>query len=548
MITDLKINEDAKQRYYDAGWWTKDTIADVWAKQSKLNPNKVFVTDDQGGQLTYAEIDSASNKVASWLSEVGVAAGDVVTFQLPTWAEFVPIFLGIAKVGGVMHPVARNYSEDDLAYIMNKVSTRAFICPTHHHTTNHEQLALDCLSDVETLDRSRIMLVRKSGPAPQTDLMTYEELLTSEPETAKVGEASSDDVAVILSTSGTTGKPKQALLTHNNILFSERAFIGGLGRNSDDVMFMPSPLNHATGFFHGVISPILLGGSTVLQQDFNADRAIELINEHHCTWSMGATPFIYDMLGSMDRNGTRTPSLSLFLSGGAPLPGSLVSCARDHGITLCECYGSTESCPHVYVPPERCEEWNGAWSGVTLPGIEITIVDGARNPVAPGVQGEEASRGPNVFVGYLNDPEQTDAVLDNEGWFYSGDLAYIDEEGRLRINGRKKEIVVRGGENISAREVDEASSAWPGIIDQATIGAPDARMGERICLFAVANPTYGSEPKLEELLSFLKEHGVSKRLWPERLELVDEIPHTATGKVQRYKLAEELKRRMKAED
>ncbi len=547
MITDLKINEDAKKRYYEAGWWTSDTIADIWAKQASLNPDKVFVTDDQSGRLTYAEIDSASDKVAAWLFEVGIRAGDVVTFQLPTWVEFVPIFLGIAKAGGVMHPVARNYSEDDLAYIMNKVSTRAFICPTHHHTTDHEKLALDCVSDVQSLDRSRIMLVRKSGPAPTTDLPTYEQIISSGVKPLDRPHVSSDDVAVILSTSGTTGKPKQALLTHNNILFSERAFIGGLNRSSEDIMFMPSPLNHATGFFHGIISPILLGASTVLQQDFNADRAIEFINKHGCTWSMGATPFIYDMLGSMDRNGTRTPSLKLFLSGGAPLPGSLVSCAKDHGITLCECYGSTESCPHVYVPPEQCENWNGAWSGITLPGIEIAIVDDARNPVAPGVQGEEASRGPNVFVGYLNDPAQTDAVLDDDGWFYSGDLAYMDEEGRLRINGRKKEIVVRGGENISAREVDEAASLWPGIADQATIGAPDARMGERICLFAVANPSFGKEPKLQDLLDFLKEHGVSKRLWPERLELIPEIPRTATGKVQRYKLAEELKRRMSAE-
>lgn len=547
MITDLKINEDAKQRYYDAGWWTTDTIVDVWKCQSALDPDKVFATDDQGGCMTYAEIDFASDKVAAWLMDAGIQAGDVVTFQMPTWVEFVPIFLGIAKAGGVMHPVARNYSEIDLAYIMNKVSSRAFICPTHHHTTDHEQLALDCLKDVDSLESSRILLVRKTGPAPKTDLPTYEELLSSNLRPDRLPSVSADDVAVILSTSGTTGKPKQALLTHNNILFSEKVFVGGLSLTCDDIMFMPSPLNHATGFFHGIVSPILLGGSTVLQQDFNADRAIELINEHGCTWSMGATPFIYDILGSMDRNATRTPTLKLFLSGGAPLPGTLVSCAKEHGITLCECYGSTESCPHAYVPPKECEKWNGAWSGITLPGIEISIVDEARKPVAPGTQGEEASRGPNVFVGYLNDPEQTDAALDDEGWFYSGDLAIMDEEGRLKINGRKKEIVVRGGENISTREVDEAASAWDGICDQATIGAPDARMGERICLFAVANPAYNDTPRLEDLLAFLKERGVSKRLWPERLELIEEIPHTPTGKVQRFKLAEELKRRMRVE-
>lgn len=547
MITDLKINEEQKKRYYERGWWRNETIADVWAMQAQKHPDKVFVTDDQGTALTYRDIDEMSNAVAAWLHSAGIQFGDVVTFQLPTWAEFCPVFIGVAKIGAVMHPVARNYSEADLAYIMNKVGTRAFICPTYHHTTDHEQQALEVARDVETLDETRILFVRKSGPAPKHEGPTLEGLGVAQSLPAGASRAGADDVAVILSTSGTTGKPKQALLTHNNILFSERAFIGGLELGEEDVMFMPSPLNHATGFFHGIISPLLLGASTVLQQDFKADRAIEIINEHACTWSMGATPFIYDMLGSMERNHTSIPTLKLFLSGGAPLPGSLVSCAKAHGITLCECYGSTESCPHIYVPPKKCAEWNGAWSGTTLEGIEIRIVDEKRQPVAAGVQGEEASRGPNVFVGYLNDPEQTDAVLDDDGWFYSGDLATIDEEGRVRINGRKKEIVVRGGENISTREVDEAASAWDGIVDQATIGAPDDRMGERICLFAVANPDSSEMPKLEDLLDFLKAQGVSKRLWPERLELVDEIPRTATGKVQRFKLAEELKRRMQAQ-
>ncbi len=547
MITDLKINEEQKRRYYERGWWRDETIADVWAKQAEKHPDKTFVTDDQGASLTYRQIDEISDAVAAWLHSVGITAGDVVTFQLPTWAEFCPVFIGVAKIGAVMHPVARNYSELDLAYIMNKVGTRAFICPTYHHTTDHERLALDCVKDVPTLDGGRILFVRKSGPAPKCGAQALENLKIGSKAPQGVKRASADDVAVILSTSGTTGKPKQALLTHNNILFSERAFVGGLALDENDIMFMPSPLNHATGFFHGIISPLLLGASTVLQQDFKADRAIEIINEHGCTWSMGATPFIYDMLGSMERNGTSIPTLKLFLSGGAPLPGSLVSCARAHGITLCECYGSTESCPHIYVPPQHCAEWNGAFSGTTLEGIEICVVDENRQPVGPGVQGEEASRGPNVFVGYLNDPDQTDAVLDDDGWFYSGDLATIDEEGRVRINGRKKEIVVRGGENISTREVDEAASAWGGIVDQATIGAPDDRMGERICLFAVANPDLSEAPKLDDLLDFLKTQGVSKRLWPERLELVDEIPRTATGKVQRFKLAEELKRRMQAQ-
>lgn len=549
MITDLKINEEAKERYYEAGWWTSDTIADAWARSCARDPRKVFVKDDRGGVLTYRQCDEMSDAVAAWLADAGVRAGDVVTFQLPTWAEFVPLFLGIAKAGAVMHPVARNYSVCDLAFVMNKVGSTAFICPTFHHTTDHEQQALALVDEVPTLSRSRIMLVQKGGRAAQSGLACFEDVVARGAAPGRtLPKACSDDVACILSTSGTTGKPKQALLTHNNILFSERTFLSGLNRTADDVMFMPSPLNHATGFFHGLISPMLLGGSVVLQQDFNADAAVDLVNREGATWSMGATPFIYDMLHSVCENGTSMPTLGLFLSGGAPLPSDLVKCAHLHGIALCECYGSTESCPHIYVPPEKCLEWRGAWSGTALPGVEVRIVDEQRRPVGPGVQGEEASRGPHVFVGYLNDPEQTDAALDDDGWFYSGDLAVMDEEGRVHICGRKKEIVVRGGENISTREVDDAVRGWERIADHATVGAPDDRMGERICLFAVPAPGTDGALDLTELKAYLKGKGVSKRLWPERIEAIDAIPRTATGKVQRYVLTEELRRRMGAQE
>ncbi|MDO4443370.1 MAG: AMP-binding protein, partial [Slackia sp.] len=354
MITDLKINEDAKKRYYDKGYWTKDTIADVWNRQATSCANDQYVKDDQGTAFTYAECDDIAARLASWLVERGVKPGDVVTFQLPTWAEFCPIYLAIARIGAVMHPLARNYSTDDIVYAMNTVGSRAFICSSRHKTTDHEQQAEDALPRVKTLAKERILIVDAKRPSYK-DFDTYSRVIkTREPLPYKKPAITADNVACILSTSGTTGKPKQVLLTHNNILFSERAFVGGLGVTKRDVMFMPSPPNHATGFFHGLISPMILGGRTVLQQDFKAAQAIEIINEEHASWSMGATPFIYDMLNTLEEMHTEVPSLKLFLSGGAPLPGSLTERAARHGILLCECYGSTESCPHAYVPPQKC--------------------------------------------------------------------------------------------------------------------------------------------------------------------------------------------------
>ena len=541
MITDLKINAEQKRCYYEKGYWTHKTIGDVWADRVSSHPERTYVTDDRGSTLTYGEVDDQAARLAAWLVAEGVKPGDVVTFQVPIWAEFCIVYVACLKCGAVMHPVPTNFNDEDLVYNMNKVGSRAFICPTEFHRCDFVEQAYAVKDRIPTL-RS-IAFIDKQAPAPQGAPCLSSICADYEPHTQRP-DASSDDVACILSTSGTTGRQKAALFTHNNILFSERSFVKGLGRTAEDVMYMPSPLNHATGFYHGLISPMILGGRTVLQEHFDVADAIELCNREGVTWSMGATPFIYDILKYLATEKDRSfETLSLYMCGGAPVPGTLVQCAYAHGILLCECYGSTESCPHAFVPPERCLEWNGAWSGVALPGIEVRVVDADRRDVPTGEQGEEISRGPHQFVGYLNDKERTDRALDDEGWFYSGDLCYMDETGRIRINGRKKEIIIRGGENICANEIDENLMECPGIGDHATIGMPDERLGERICTFAV--PTDESHPALADITGYLADLHVAKRLWPERIEYIDAIPKTATGKVKRHLLAAELAERMK---
>jgi acyl-CoA synthetase len=258
---------------------------------------------------------------------------------------------------------------------------------------------------------------------------------------------------------------------------------------------------------------------------------------------MCSTPFIYDILKYLDAHpDVSIPSYKLHSCGGAPVPGALIKKAWEHGILLCEIFGSTESCPHVFVPPSKCVEWNGDWSGIPFPGIEVRYVDEQGNDVAPGVQGEHLSRGPHQFVGYLNEPERTDRALTDDGWWFSGDLGYQDEEGRVRINGRRKEIIIRGGENLSAREIDDNLVGCPGVGESATIGMPDARLGERICTFVA--PLGEELPTLDTVTAYLESIDVPKRLWPERIEIIEEIPKTLMGKVRRNVLTEELAERM----
>lgn len=544
MITDLKINEENKKRYYEQGYWTEKTVNDIWNDRVAAHPDREYISDDMGVRLTYAEIDDKAARLASWLREQGIQNGDVVTFQMPPWSEFAILYVACLKVGAVIHPLAVTFNGEDLVYAMNLVESKAFIAPTFHHKTNFEDQIFSVVERIPSLPINAIAVHDKTVDAKSAT--TLKEIFEKyEPYTGEAG-SKSDEVVLILSTSGTTGRPKAVLITHNALLFSERAFSTGLGLTKDDVMFMPAPLNHATGFNHGLITPLLLGGRVVVAHHFNPEEAINQMNREGVTWSMGATPFIYDMLNTADSIDLDFESLKLYICGGAPVPGSMVERAASHDVVLCECYGSTESCPHLFVPPAKALEWDGAWSGVAPEGIEVKVVDEFGNEVPHGEQGEELSRGPHMFAGYLKNPEATASELSDDGWFSSGDLCYMDDEHRIRINGRKKEILIRGGINISANEVDENLMGCPGVGDHATIGLPDDRLGERICTFIVLEDPHAERPTLDSIADYLTAKGIAKRLWPEHIEFIDEIPHTESGKVKRHQLADELDKRLKA--
>ena len=352
------------------------------------------------------------------------------------------------------------------------------------------------------------------------------------------------DVCLILSTSGTTGGSKGVLFTHNNILFSELGFTRDYHLSEKDAMFMASPLNHATGFHHGVIANMLIGAKLVLQEKFNARRALDLMESEGCTYSMGATPFIYDLVKVLKEDESlRLTTMKLYLCGGAPVPEYLVKDAYRYGIKVCEVYGSTESVPHIYVREEEVFEIMGSSSGRPMDGVEVRVVDENRKEVGVGEIGEEISRGPNVCVGYLNDKEYTDRFIDDEGFFYSGDLCIKDKNGNIKIIGRKKDMIVRGGENLDSNEINNYLEGFSHLRDHAVIGMPDERLGERICAYVVADRRFA----LEELKEYLHKKGVPKRFCPERIEFVEAIPRTHSGKVKKFMLDQDIRTKLKRE-
>ena len=528
MFEERKINPELLKQYREQGYWKNETLLDCWERAAAQYPDREYVVDDRGYRYTYRELDEAAGRVASYLMELGIRPGEVVSYQFPIWSEFAMLTIACYKVGAVAHPIAMSYEEKELARSLNVTESRCYFGPTYFYKTDYEERILAVRDQTPLL--KDIVLIDSVKPAKSSVRLLREILASYEPLPKEqcVHTKNGQDIAVILCTSGTTGGTKGVLLSHDNVRFAEEAFNRELGLTKEDIMFMPAPLHHATGFHHAIIAPMLYGGKVVLQQKYQCRAAIDLMNREKVTYSMGATPFIYDILRELDANGGGLPTLKFYLCGGAPVTGYLVQRANRYGILLCEVYGSTESVPHVFVRPEKALEKNGTTSGWAVDGMEVRVVDEDGRDVPFGTPGEEWSRGPAVFAGYLK----------------AGDLCVMDAEGNIRIIGRKKDMIVRGGENLNTNEINDALEGCPGMGDHTIIGMPDDRLGERICAFAVPLPGY-EELSLCQVLSYLKEKKVPKRFWPERLELIDRIPHTGSGKVKKYLLREELERRNK---
>lgn len=498
------------------------------------------MVDSRGKSFTFAELDYYSNGLARALVELGVEPGTVVSAQMPNWAEFTIAFLGTLKVGAVFNPILPNYRETEVTYITSKCQSSVLIVCSHYRNFDYMSIVKAVKKQVPSIKAVISVGRTRNNILPGT--VSFDDLIFKlyNGAPAPPTKVSANDVVLILFTSGTEARPKGVMFTHNNLIFSEKALAKLLGITDRDVVFMPSPVGHLTGTARGVILPLVTGGQAVFQDVFNPDEAVQLMEREQCTWGMGATPFVHDILKSPLLAKHGLSSLRFFLCGGAPIPRDLVERALKNNFKVLAVYGSTESTPHTVNRLNDPLEKIIFTDGAPVPGIEVKVVDEERKPVPYGEVGEEASRGPNVAVGYLKDPELTRQQFDEEGWFYSGDLCVMDEDGYIRIVDRKKDIIIRGGENISCREVEEVLLRHPKVVDIAIVAMPDERLGERACAYVVPQ----GEFTFEEMVCWLEDAGLAKFKWPERLELISELPKTASGKVQKYILREDIKQKL----
>lgn len=539
MKVTLTFNEQRRAAYRQQGLWGDASLADYWQQTARAMPDKIAVVDNHGASYTYSALDHAASCLANWMLAKGIESGDRIAFQLPGWCEFTVIYLACLKIGAVSVPLLPSWREAELVWVLNKCQAKMFFAPTLFKQTRPVDLILPLQNQLPQLQQ----IVGVDKLAPATSSLSLSQIIADNTSLTTAITTHGDELAAVLFTSGTEGLPKGVMLTHNNILASERAYCARLNLTWQDVFMMPAPLGHATGFLHGVTAPFLIGARSVLLDIFTPDAYLALLEQQRCTCMLGATPFVYDLLNVLEKQPADLSALRFFLCGGTTIPKKLARECQQRGIKLLSVYGSTESSPHAVVNLDDPLSRFMHTDGYAAAGVEIKVVDDARKTLPPGCEGEEASRGPNVFMGYFDEPELTARALDEEGWYYSGDLCRMDEAGYIKITGRKKDIIVRGGENISSREVEDILLQHPKIHDACVVAMSDERLGERSCAYVVLKAPHHSL-SLEEVVAFFSRKRVAKYKYPEHIVVIEKLPRTTSGKIQKFLLRKDIMRRL----
>ncbi|MFG1301173.1 AMP-binding protein [Xanthobacter sp. V3C-3] len=520
-----------------AGLWRDETLLDHFRRNVSARPDKtalIATRTEQGDavRLTFADLDTLSDRLAVGLMRRDVAPGDVVSFQLPNWWQFTVLHLAALKVGAISNPLMAIFRERELTFMLGLAESKVFVVPSRFRNVDHRAIAKAVQAAVPTL--THVAVVDGEGDE-NFDLLLADDITAGERATLASRRLSPDAVIELLYTSGTTGEPKGVSHTSNTMLANLVPFAERLHLGVDDVVHMPSPMAHQLGFMYGLVLPAMLGATAVLQDIFVAETMARQITQEGATFTMGATPFLNDLSDYCLNTGTRTPTLRTFVSAGAPIPRALVVKAREAlDAAIISAWGMSENGAVTTTRPDDPEEKVTGTDGCPLPGMEVRVVDINGALLAPGEEGILQVRGCSNFVGYLKRPGL--AQVDREGWFDTGDIARMDEDGYIRIAGRSKDIIIRGGENIPVVEVENILFKHPAVAAVAIVGYPDQRLGERACAFVI--PRAGMSLTFEEMVDYLKAQKMAMQYIPERLRVVDQLPSTPSGKIQKFRLRE----------
>lgn len=549
MEFDAVLISPRKEKMLNEGFWFNKTVIGSLKSALAKNPDKTalvsFKTETKSEQsFSYQDIWDTTNKIALGLKQLGVVKNDVVSCQLPNWWEFTLLYLACSRIGAVLNPLMPIFRERELEFMLKHAESKVFVVPTLFRGFDHEQLAHTLKSKLPTLEH--VIVINGKADNNFDAVLVNHGLEQNSSAVVELDqfEIHPDEITQLIFTSGTTGEPKGVMHTANTLYANIIAYAERLHLSQDDVVLMASPMAHQTGFMYGLIMPIELNAQAILQDVWDVDQAIDLIEQYNVSFTMASTPFLNDLSTSVGDNKARVSSLKTFLCAGAPIPGPLVQTAREAlNVKVISAWGMTECGAITTTLISDDDERSFNTDGIALPGVEIKIVDKAGKLRATGEAGRLAIRACSSFGGYLKRPHLNDT--DAEDWFDTGDIAYQDEQGYIRICGRKKDVIIRGGENIPVAEIESLLYKHPNIAVVALVSYPDDRLGERACAI-VKLKDENQSMRLEEISDFLKTHNLAVQYIPERLEIWTEIPMTPSGKIQKFKLREILADALKA--
>ncbi|MFB2584502.1 AMP-binding protein [Herbiconiux liukaitaii] len=539
----------------------------------------VIEVGDRALTWSRAELRRAADGVSELLLRLGVRPGEAVAFQLPNWAECVAVTLGVLQIGAVVAPVMPVFGEREVAMVLARSKARVLVAPQSFRGRLHAQEVAGVVVEAERQGRglllehvvviadvdatgaaragtqgSRIRPTPPPTPTRALEWHDYDDAVSAVASAAASAAASASalwdedrsglvelrpggaDVAQLLFTSGTTGEPKGVQHLHGTLDLATRLEVEHLGLDEHDRVFIPSPLAHQTGFLYGLLLSWRLGVAAVVQPVWDARVALEQAFERAgSTFVQAATPFLMDLVDAVEAGASAPPRLRIFVATGTAVPRSLAERAtRVLDTAVLGAFGTTETCLGTLSAPT--DPPDSAWGsdGRPLAGIRIRIVDDHGAELPRGQEGDYELKSPTTFLGYLDRPDLTAEVFTADGWYRTGDRAILDADGFLHITGRVKDVINRGGEKVPVVEIENLLFGHPAVKEVAIVAMPDSRLGERACAFVV-----GTDPlDFAEMQSFLAAAGVSKYYWPERLEMIDELPRNAVGKIQKNVLRE----------
>jgi acyl-coenzyme A synthetase/AMP-(fatty) acid ligase len=549
-----RYTADQVEQYYAAGDWQDRVLYDLVVERAGLHPDRVYVTDGDN-TITYRQLREDAVRLAAGLRGLGVGRGDRVVVQMPNWAEFAVIVVALSRLGAILVPTMPIFRHDEVGYVLRHSAAKVVIGPQAFHRFDHLDMYRSLAADIDTLEH--IVIARADYPDSLGDAVDLAALFveTEDADTdidaldASLGDtAAADDGALVVYTSGTTSRPKGCFHTFNTIHAAAKLLNDRLHVDEHDVMFNPSPVSHSTGLITGLLMPLLAGGGTHFMPVWQPDEGVDRIREYGCTITVTSTTFLATVMEAYDETRHDLSSMRYWVCAGAPIPGSVVQAARAMfpSCQILSLYGRSENMTTSLCAPEDAPVKSVTSDGRALADSTVQVVDEDGVPVPVGESGDIAYRGPSHMLGYYKDEAQTDELFTADGFSRSGDLGYMDEDGFVRVSGRIKDIIIRGGINISSREVEDLLSTHDAVKDVAVVAMPDARLGERSCAFVVVAPGH-SEPTLAELTDFLRAKQIAVQKLPERVEVIDALPMTPVGKVRKNVLRDQIAATLLAE-